>query len=195
MTSQTVVRIIAMNKKELYREIKLYGILGGVLICVLTLAFYYSWNALQIVNLGVLAIVLSAAMYFDFKLRIIPNEILLVALVSRVLILGSFLLFNAQNLPSELVGSILGALFVAAVLFIGRLLNNGIGAGDIKMFFIVGLFMGLDGSFRVLFYTVFASFLYAVYALTTKKLTLKDSLPMAPFAVAGFFITIILGGA
>jgi len=184
-----------MDKKMLYKDNKLIGVLAGVLICMLALAYHYEWSALQLVNLGILSLALTTTMYFDFKFRIIPNEVLIAALICRVLTLGAFLTFNPNSLLGELIGSLLGAFAVAGILFIGGRFNNGIGAGDVKLFFIVGLFMGLDGSFRVLFYTVLSSFIYAVFALITKKLTLKDSLPMAPFAVVGFFITIILGGA
>ena len=75
--------------------------------------------------------------------------------------------------------------------------SAGVGMGDLKMFFVVGAFVGSSKILMTMFYTFFASALIGVVFLAFKKAKLKDSLAMAPFAFVGIlieFILLMIGG-
>ena len=68
-----------------------------------------------------------------------------------------------------------------------------VGAGDIKLFAVLGYYFGAGYILTAVFLTVLTAALYSVAALLMKKTTLKQELPFAPFALAGTVLTIMLG--
>ena len=148
----------------------------------------------DIINIAFLSVTISMTMYFDLKMRIVPNEIILVSLGLRLLMLVIILLTNIQGFSYIFFDSLVGGAFLFLILMAARVFNKGLGAGDIKLFLVIGLYVGFNGAFNILFYTLLVSFVFAIVALVTKKMSLKDSLPMVPFVLIGFIATMLLGG-
>lgn len=121
----------------------------------------------------------------DIKRRIIPNKYLAVLFLLRTV----FLFFTFGNAGMTVYTAVDAAAGMTAgfliTLIMSLLSKNGLGAGDIKMFAVIGYFAGLSGILDILLYTCMFCFLFSVILLITKKCSLKSSIPMAPFAFAG----------
>lgn len=72
--------------------------------------------------------------------------------------------------------------------------KNSIGYGDMKLFIVMGLMLGLNGIWGAVFASLVLSFLLAVFLLVTKKKSRKDVIPFAPAIVLGTFVSVFLTG-
>lgn len=139
----------------------------------------------------------------DIKQHLIPNHLLLGLLGVRVGFLIYEIISNFDFWQEVIKDCVIGALAGFILLFIARVLSMlisksaGVGMGDLKMFFIVGAFVGSSKILMTMFYTFFASAVMGIVFLIFKKAKLKDSLAMAPFAFVGVlveFILLMIGG-
>ncbi len=117
--------------------------------------------------------------YTDLTSRMIPNRVIypaiLIALLWRLLE------------PSFLLG------MIPAVLLLGLFFINPcwLGAGDIKLLALVGLVLGLDQMWPMLFLTCFCASLYFIIVKLMRKPGLQKG-PLAPFILAGIVLTLVL---
>lgn len=134
----------------------------------------------------------------DLEDRIIPNQIILFLFISRIMFLLLENLQKENSLNRMIISTFIGLLIGGGVIFILKILSgNGLGSGDVKLFAMIGFFVGENMIFKVLFYTFVIVFLIGVFLFFTKKMTLKDTIPLAPFAFLSllfyFPIKLILG--
>ena len=94
-------------------------------------------------------------------------------------------------LLSEIIAA--AALFIAAVLCT-LCIKNSIGYGDIKLFIVMGLLLGLTGIWSAIFLSLIVSFVVSVYFLITKKKGRKDLIPFGPALVIGTYLSVCLSG-
>lgn len=167
-------------------------------ICFLTLIGTFillsvnQYSLLDKMSLTFLITLIALIGIIDFKTKIIPNELLIIGLCFRILLYGYSAFFTTINMRALIVDNVLAATACALVFFIGHIIKKGAGMGDVKMFFIIGLYLGLMNTFSALFYTVFIMFIYSIFCLVTKKMNIRDELPMAPFAFIGLLTMIII---
>lgn len=171
-----------------------------VLLTVLLLAlviyrFGLSWELPAYLFLAVVAVVLSL---IDLKYQLLPN-----AIVLRALIIAAVLLLLASLLSLVTTGEftwepLLGALFGAGALFILYLIlalisPQGLGMGDVKLAALIGLYLGYLGWDAVLL-GAFAGFLVGglagVVVLLTGRGGRHTAIPFGPSMLAGAFIAI-----
>ena len=137
--------------------------------------------------------------FIDYKERIIPNKIILVLLIIRT----GFLIYEAiiafDILRTVLAYPMLGGLIGGAVIFVAMFVSRkGVGMGDVKLFAVIGFFVGSAAILPTMIYSVLASAVFGIFLLLTRKAKLKDSIPMAPFALIGIVFNMItsnLGGS
>ena len=136
--------------------------------------------------------------WIDAKKRIIPNKMIVVLLGIRVIILIAEVIvampFVKQALMYPLLGAIIGGGIIGVAMIVS---GHGVGAGDVKMFFVIGAFAGSTEIIAVLFYTFLSSAILGLALLLTKKAKMKDTVPLAPFAFIGIlaeYIMLITGG-
>src|SRR5690625_5218519 len=98
-------------------------------------------------------------------------------------------------MPTELwwdayVGALLGfgLLYLIAVVSKG-----GMGGGDIKLFAVLGLFVGVKGILLTLFLAAFLGMLFGLFLLLTRKLKRKQPMPFAPFIGVAALISYAYG--
>lgn len=133
--------------------------------------------------------------YIDFKTYRIPNRFILLGVGYRVIILILELIFEGNTLPAVLVSEGVAALgLLIAALLCTICIKNSIGYGDIKLFCVMGLMLGLEGIWNSVFMSLIAAFIISVILLITKKKSRKDAVPFAPAIVLGTYISIILTG-
>lgn len=170
-----------------------------IVITVLIAVFFpriYSQNSIwvNVKRMTLLAIIWPVA-YIDLKTLRIPNLFILEGLICRGIILCFEFLLGHENIWSLLLTEVIAAaaLLLASLLCI-LVVKNGIGFGDMKLFVVMGLLLGLDGIWGAIFMALIVSFFIALYVLITKKKTRKDAIPFGPALVIGTYLSICLSG-
>lgn len=157
--------------------------------------FYVNNEVIHNLKRICLVSLLGPIAYVDNKECIIPNKFILLGLAYRAALIPlEFLVIGRAALTillSEAFAA--GAIFLAAVLC--RLcIRNAIGAGDMKLFLIMGLFLSLDGIWGAILLSLFVCFFQVIFLLLTKKKTRKDSIAFAPAITIGTVVSIFMTG-
>ncbi|MGN0395321.1 MAG: prepilin peptidase [Coprococcus sp.] len=158
------------------------------------LVFFYDNPAAINVKLMFMVSVLWPIAYIDYRTKRIPNAILKITLVARLLFLAPEWIAQKNILHSLLSMSIAVLAVIFACGICCFIMKGSIGMGDIKLFGIMALYMGLEGIWPAIFCSLIASFFIAVYVLVTKKAKRKDNIPFAPAILIGTYISIFLTG-
>lgn len=148
-------------------------------------------NAKMIMLLAVLFIAANT----DARKRLIPNKLVLIGLVLRVV----FWVIELITVPDEFLNivknDLYACLLVVMFFVVGVLLvKGGIGMGDIKLMLVMCLFQGFYGVVSSLFCSLFVAFVYAIIVLLLRKKTKKDSVAFAPAILLGTALSIFLTG-
>lgn len=128
----------------------------------------------------------------DFKLKIIPNEIIIGMMAELVLIFIPEAICDFSEFKSTVVMSLLGGFIMGGIFLLARALSKGgMGMGDVKLVLMCGLFLGFENVVGMIFWALVLSIVTGAVLMITKKAKLKSKLPMGPF----FFGGAVLGNA
>lgn len=171
-------------------------ILAGIFYIVFAAAFYIYMEAdspvlARTFKYLAMLLVLAAVGWIDWKVRKIPNILVLALICIRLL----FFIYESIKEPDYISFNIIQMLFGAAlcliILLICRVLvHNSIGMGDIKLFAVLGLYFGYDVIY-VMFFSFLCTAVFSIYLLAFKKMKKKDSVPLGPFIFLGTILSII----
>jgi leader peptidase (prepilin peptidase)/N-methyltransferase len=133
---------------------------------------------------------------YDLKHYIIPDKVIYPAIGITFL----YQLFEILAPHQILVGSgilkpLLSAIFAAAFFLVIFLLSRGrwLGFGDVKLGFLMGLFLGFPKILVSLFFAYLIGAIIGIGLILAKKKTLKSEVPFGPFLVTGTFIALFFG--
>ena len=129
---------------------------------------------------------------YDLKHFIIPDKVIYPAIGIACLYNIYQLTINNQQL---VINSFLSALGATAFFLVIVLISGGkwMGIGDIKLAFLIGLFLGWPNILVVLFLSFFIGGLIGAGLIISGKKTLKSEVPFGPFLVSGTFIALFWG--
>jgi len=124
---------------------------------------------------------------YDLKHYIIPDQIIYSA------ILISFLYLLAANYL--ITNAILSALGASGFFLLIYLVSRGqwLGFGDVKLAFLMGLFLGFPYILVALFLSFFIGAIVGLLLIAKGKKTLKSEVPFGPFLVIGTIIAFLYG--
>ena len=172
----------------------LLAITAAVLLLFVTLSIQYSLRN-ELLKLPVL---MRWTTLLWGRERLIPNFLICVLLIARVAFLGCNLISDPEYWRSILLYPLIGAGIGGVILAVAMLLSRkGVGMGDVKLFITIGAYVGSMEIIATLFYTFVVSAVVGIVLLLMKKVKLRDSVPMAPFAFAGVAIEyafMLIGG-
>ncbi len=161
-------------------------------------AFTYLWISqiyhlpFTIYHLIYYLIIISAFIiifFEDLKFGIIPDKIVFPAIVATLLYL---LIINPSSLIIYLI-SALGAFAFFIVLFLITK-GKGMGFGDVKLSFLLGLILGFPKIILALYLAFLTgAFVGIILIVWRKKRSLKDTIPFGPFLVIGTLLSLFLG--
>lgn len=132
-------------------------------------------------------IILLIALLSDLKYQIIPNKLTytgaIIFLILRLII---------HDLPywNYLLAALIGS---GILLLIGIIFKGGIGGGDIKLFFLVGLVLGIEKTLLALFITSVIGSLTGLILIAFGKIKKTEPLPYGPFIYIGSLIAYFFG--
>ncbi|MBR5363376.1 MAG: prepilin peptidase [Oscillospiraceae bacterium] len=129
----------------------------------------------------------------DYKVKKIPNAVTLLLLGIRCFFMAWGILVHHDSIKDTLLYSLVGMLFGGGFILICMIISKGgIGAGDLKIFAVIGLYFGLPGLVQVMLYSLMLSAFFAIGMLIFRKAKMKSTLPMAPFILVGLTVYYIL---
>ena len=130
----------------------------------------------------------------DYWERIVPNKILLLWLMIFGILVGMWGLQDLEGFRQELPSIILGFVFCLISFGLGYVIGRGsMGAGDVKLSIIMGLFLTGEYVVGAILYGCVISAVYSLIQIMRKKLTRKDTLPFVPFLYIGLIIRYMIG--
>lgn len=133
----------------------------------------------------------------DLDTKLIPNRILGPSIVVCAVLLACGWVLERD--AGSLVRAILGALaYFAAMYVLALVARGGLGFGDVKLAFLIGLMTGFLGWGPVVVAGIFAFLIGGIVSLVlllTRRLNRKDSIPFGPFMVAAGLIATAWGSA
>lgn len=179
-------------KVRSFRILAAAGILTGIALGAEFL--FFSYSILKITRYLVLLEGMFLIAWIDQHERRIPNRILLLLLGIRAVILAAeWLLVPSMGL-ALLISSVLGLLLGGGLFLIAHLISRGgVGMGDVKLFAVIGTYVGAGSIMPLVFLTVLAAAFYSLVMLALKKVSMKEEIPFAPFVLAGTILTMALG--
>lgn len=146
-----------------------------------------------LLSLGYYLLIVSslvAIFFIDFKHGIIPDRII----YPTVTISFSYLILSTKYLILNHFLSALGAfLFFFLLVFITK--GKGMGMGDVKLAFLMGLFLGFP-KIVIALYVAFltGAAISLILVLWGKKKFFGGTIPFGPFLVFGAFVAFFAGG-
>lgn len=158
-------------------------------------AFYSTNSFLFTLKRVIMLALLWPIAYTDFRAYRIPNLFIAEGLIARAMVMLAELIWARDALLSvvltEFAASVV--LFLAAALC-AAIVKNSIGGGDMKLFVVMGLLLGLQGTWGAIFLSLIISFIAAVILLITRKKNRKDAIPFGPAVAVGTYLSIFLTG-
>lgn len=135
--------------------------------------------------IGYLTCVFSSVLLFsasvDAHSMYIPDFVLYALLILSV---ASFFLRWEPSVFHRIAGCVFGGGFL---FLLRKLSHNGIGLGDVKLFAVTGLFLGLSRTIFAVFLGYYLAGIWCVFLLIRKKANRKTAIPMVPF----FYVSIM----
>jgi len=149
---------------------------------------------------GALIVLLVHITVFDARHRLVLNRVIYPAIVVAFLLVPVSPLLPG-NLTVHLLSAAGGALLAGGTFYLLSLLSRGgIGLGDAKLTFFMGLVLGLfplpqSPIIRALVYGVGLGGVAAVVLLLTRRRSMKDYIPYGPYLCLGMVIELLAFGA
>jgi leader peptidase (prepilin peptidase) / N-methyltransferase len=124
----------------------------------------------------------------DIDFRIIPNTLMIAGTVAALALLVAF---DSSAIPEHVIAAFAaGGFLLAAVLVYPR----GMGLGDVKLAFVMGLFLGQEVGVAMFVALVTGSIVgMGVIAVKGAKLGRKTAIPFGPFLALGSYVALLAG--
>jgi len=148
---------------------------GGLFAAVFSV---YGLQPVTIVYLFMASILLIAAL-IDLDHMYIPNELVVFGLISGTVINP---LFGTGSLTGLALGFIAGAFPLAGVYLVSR---GGMGAGDVKLGGVLGVFLGWQLTLVALFLSFLSGAAAGIMLMVSGQKSRKDAISFGPFLALG----------
>lgn len=161
---------------------------GVVFVGVWQVGMLKEWTGLETVLLYIVASSFIVTLIADVKYHIIPD------LMTLVFTLAAGVLIIPQG-PQALIIHMAGGLLLFALLYIlyAATRGRGMGFGDVKFAFPMGLLLGPVHGFLALYIGFIVGGLYGTLALLSGNKKLKSSIAFGPFLIVGTAIMMVWG--
>ena len=161
----------------------------------LVIAVLLQWNgsdAIYTLRMSMLSAFLPLIAVIDRREMIIPNRLLLQMLAFWGLVMGLYTLrLGTVDLP-VLKDALLGGLIGASPLFVRLISKGGIGMGDIKLFAIIGLYVGKEDILRAMFLSLVIALFVMLGKKVKKRLEKKQEISFGPYVAVGTLLMIVM---
>lgn len=130
----------------------------------------------------------------DYWEKIVPNRALLVLLLLWIILVGMYGVRNPDKIMPVIAGAVLGLVFCVISFGFCYLLSRGsMGAGDVKLSLVMGLYLTGEYVVGTVLYGCMICAAYSIVMLLRKKLSRKDTIPFVPFLYIGMILRYLIG--
>lgn len=159
--------------------------------CFLPLRIGFWVNDLRV---WILFFCMIGAALTDLDSRTIPNLFSIIELSGAGIVLLMQLIVQKDEAIAWLLSGLIGAAVTFLFLILVRkIAKGGLGFGDIKLLTGMALLIGIYGAIYVMIFAEVSALIVAIVLLIRKKITMRGTVPFAPFFLIGFVITVVLG--
>lgn len=155
--------------------------------CLFALSYVLIGLNVELIVALLLMSMLMILFVSDLSYMIIPNKVLLFFLPLFIV-----LRFIEPLTPwvSSVTGAVVGFGLIAVIILIS---NGGMGAGDMKLFGVLGIVLGLKNVLLTFFLATIIGAVVSFSLLLFKKLERKQSIPFGPFIVIAAIVSYFFG--
>lgn len=173
------------NCKEAISPLYLLGELTTLLLFLLIpLRIGLDWELLVAYPLMMILVVVLIS---DLKYKIIPDRIIYPGIV-LIFILRIFI--HPLGFSSYVIGALTAGLLLLLIAIVSR---GGMGGGDIKLFFLLGLALGWQGALLTLLISVFAGTFVGLALMLSGRVKRGEPIAFGPYIVVGAVIAYFWG--
>lgn len=153
---------------------------------------YFGINSYSILLL-LLTCFLVIVFVYDFLYMLIPTEIIIPPVVLGIILYGYYAitLHSLSLILNPLLAGVIAGGFIGLVVWLSR--GKGMGAGDIGLAFLVGLFSGYPLVILSLFSAFILGSIVGIILIIIHKKKLKSAIPFGPFLILGLYICLFWG--
>ena len=164
-------------------------LINGIIYLLLFLKFDLSYSFVFYALFSSLLLVIAM---IDFKTGLIPNKLIVFGILLGMIYFMMDWIINRSFLiiKDGILGFLAGALIILVIILISR---GGMGAGDMKLMGVIGLFLGLKGVVLSLFLGILVGGIIGAVLLMTKIKDRKSAIPFGPFLALGTFVSLYWG--
>ncbi|MBQ9871442.1 MAG: prepilin peptidase [Eubacterium sp.] len=159
---------------------------------ITVLLLWAGMDAAYILRVSILSSFLPLVAVIDHREMIIPNRLLLWMLTYWGLAMALQVWQMGYPDPNVLLDFILGGLIGASPLLVRLVSKGGIGMGDIKLFAIVGLYVGKQDILRAMFLSLVIALFVLLGRKLRKKLEKKQEVSFGPFVAVGTMLMLVM---
>lgn len=181
---------------------KRLSILFGVpMMILLPILFWFLGLSIEFFIFALLFVALLAIIPVDYKHYIIPDKLNLFIIVLGIIYIAIFFLLSQPELAfNHIMGGLLGGSIFLALALISLLIlrKEGMGFGDIKLMFGLGLIFGVKGILVLTLIAFSIGAIACIFCIITRIKKVTDYIPFGPyiciasvilmFIPAGFFV-------
>lgn len=147
---------------------------------------YFGWQWELIISLLFISL-LMIVFVADISYMIIPNKILLFFLP---IFIGLRLFIQLEPFYDALIGALLGYFLLLLIIVVS---NGGMGAGDMKLFGVIGLVLGWKNILVTFFISSVIGALFGGWLIWSKKVNKSEPIPFGPFIVLAAIVSYFYG--
>lgn len=161
-------------------------LLTGILFA---LSFLKIGLHVELITALILVSMLMIILVSDLKYMLIPNKVLLFFLPLFILLR---FIHPLDPWWSSILGAVVGIALLAFIIFVSR---GGMGAGDMKLFGVLGIVLGVNKILLAFFLSCMIGALIGMVLLLLKVIGRKQPVPFGPYIVVAALITYFYGNA
>lgn len=155
--------------------------------CLFAFSYYKLGLTFELITALLLMSMLIILFVTDIKYMLIPNKILLFFLPFFILMR---ILQPLVPWYDALIGGFVGFIFLALIIIISK---GGMGAGDMKLFGVLGLVLGTFKVLLTFFLAAFFGAIIGIILMSLKIIKRKEPIPFGPFIFLATLITYFYG--
>lgn len=152
-------------------------------VCLGLLYWKFGWSGFFFIY-STLTLLLIPIAVIDLQRGLILNKL---TIPGFILGLAFLLGLQIENWKDLLLGALAGGLILFVIGWLGTLLfkKESMGMGDVKLFAMIGIFIGLKGVLLTMLFSIYIAALFIVIGLILRKLRLGETIPFGPFIAIG----------
>jgi leader peptidase (prepilin peptidase) / N-methyltransferase len=166
---------------------------AGLLLPVI---FFFATTNIEAIFYSLIFLILFTIASFDLKYYLIPDSLLLISLGTSLLFLSwqSYQIWGKLSGPifiSGLIAGITGFAFLGLVYWLTR--GRGIGFGDVKLIFVIGIIVGWPNIVVAIFLSFFIGAIIGLALVGLGHKSIKTAIPFGPFLFLGGLMAVFWG--